>query len=171
MTDDTRPASGLPELDRLEAAGIHALPTFGMEAIRIAAEAIGYDCIRVDLDNCTDKAALLQRIAAELRFPTWFGQNWDAMADCLNDLGWLAGAGHVVILERADALRRAAPEAWRTALEVFADASREQAAHGIALWVFIDTPNEPPTEAAGDASRDAPRTTSIDPFDPASDTR
>lgn len=171
MTEDARPASSLPELDRVDAAGIHPLPRVGADAIRIAAEAIGYDCIRVDLDACTDKASLLQRIAAGLRFPDWFGHNWDALADCLNDLGWLAGAGHVVILEHADALRSVAPDAWHTALEVFADASREQAAHGIALWVFIDTPDEQPTADSGDAPRDESRNRSIEPFDPASGTR
>ncbi|MGL1832942.1 barstar family protein [Rhodocyclaceae bacterium SMB388] len=171
MTDHARPASELPELDRPDLAGIHPLPRVGADAIRIAAEAIGYDCMRVDLDACTDKASLLQRIAAGLRFPHWFGHNWDALADCLSDLGWLPGAGHVVILAHADALRSAAPDAWHTALEVFADASREQAAHGIALWVFIDTPEQRSTNAASDAARDAPCNNSVEPSDHASGTR
>ena len=44
---------------------------------------------RIDLAGCTDKAELLARIARTLRFPDWFGHNWDALADCLCDLSWL----------------------------------------------------------------------------------
>ncbi|WP_446686701.1 barstar family protein [Pseudofulvimonas gallinarii] len=31
-------------------------------------------------------------MAAVFRFPEWFGDNWDALADCLADLSWWLGA-------------------------------------------------------------------------------
>jgi hypothetical protein len=45
-----------------------------------------------------DKERLLQNIAAALDFPDWFGQNWDALEDCLSDL---AGEGYVLLFEQA----------------------------------------------------------------------
>lgn len=45
------------------------------------------------------KEALLTQIAAELDFPDWFGQNWDALEDCLTDLSWRNAAGHVLVFE------------------------------------------------------------------------
>ena len=48
-----------------------------------------------------DKQSLLNNIAAALRFPEWFGANWDALEDCLSDLSWHPAAGHVLIFENA----------------------------------------------------------------------
>jgi hypothetical protein len=36
-----------------------------------------------------DKQSLLQLIATMLRFPAYFGYNWDALDECLADLSWI----------------------------------------------------------------------------------
>jgi barstar (barnase inhibitor) len=54
---------------------------------------------RIPLYDATEKSALLRRIAASLGFPAWFGQNWDALEDCLTDLSWREGEGHVLVFE------------------------------------------------------------------------
>lgn len=43
----------------------------------------------------------VRAIAAALAFPDWFGQNWDALEDCLQDLSWRKAAGRVLLLEGA----------------------------------------------------------------------
>jgi RNAse (barnase) inhibitor barstar len=48
-----------------------------------------------------DKENLLRAIAAALRFPDWFGRNWDALEDCLTDLSWLPADGYVLVFEQA----------------------------------------------------------------------
>jgi len=58
------------------------------------------DLARVDLGGAAGKEALLARLAQALGFPEWFGGNWDALEDCLADLSWRAGAGHVLLIER-----------------------------------------------------------------------
>jgi hypothetical protein len=50
-----------------------------------------------------EKDLLLKRMAAALDFPQWFGENWDALEDCLSDLSWRNAAGHVLIFEGAKA--------------------------------------------------------------------
>ncbi len=55
------------------------------------------DLARVDLGGADGKDALLERLAPALGFPAWFGGNWDALEDCLGDLGWRAGDGHVFL--------------------------------------------------------------------------
>ncbi len=42
------------------------------------------------------KAALLDELAQRLRFPDYFGTNWDALEECIRDLSWLP-AGPVVL--------------------------------------------------------------------------
>lgn len=79
--------------------------------------------IRIDLEGCTGKADLLDRFARALRFPHWFGHNWDALSDCLTDLSWLPARGYRLLLSDPRAIRAAAPEALETALEILAEAA------------------------------------------------
>jgi len=64
-----------------------------------AARGTRLDLARADLGGVPDKETLLERLALELGFPAWFGGNWDALEDCLTDLSWRAGAGHVVLID------------------------------------------------------------------------
>ncbi|MBM4076765.1 MAG: barstar family protein [Planctomycetes bacterium] len=44
------------------------------------------------------KRELLRLYAEALDFPGYFGWNWDALADCLTDLGWFTEPRQVVIV-------------------------------------------------------------------------
>ena len=39
--------------------------------------------------NAANKEELLNALAHELRFPDYFGHNWDALDECLRDFSWL----------------------------------------------------------------------------------
>jgi hypothetical protein len=39
--------------------------------------------------NITSKHALLATLATQLKFPDYFGGNWDALEECIGDLSWL----------------------------------------------------------------------------------
>lgn len=67
----------------------------GDEAIRDATRGSRLDLATISLDGGKD--AQLQRIAAALGFPDWFGQNWDALEDCLSDLSWREADGTVLV--------------------------------------------------------------------------
>ena len=45
------------------------------------------------------KLKLLDALAKGLEFPSYFGRNWDAFNDCINDLRWLQGSRVVVLHE------------------------------------------------------------------------
>jgi hypothetical protein len=59
---------------------------------------------RVDVPAAADKTAMLEAIARAMAFPEWFGANWDALEDCLTDLSWREGEGHVLVIAGASAL-------------------------------------------------------------------
>lgn len=50
-------------------------------AARLAEHGIRAGVVR--LEAVTDKTTLMQAIARDLKWPSWFGANWDALADLL----------------------------------------------------------------------------------------
>jgi RNAse (barnase) inhibitor barstar len=48
---------------------------------------------------------LFDAYAANLRFPAYFGRNWDAFIDCLSDLSWIAEAEVTVAHEGLPSLQ------------------------------------------------------------------
>jgi hypothetical protein len=51
------------------------------------------------------KQDLLRALAVGLKFPSYFGYNWDALEECLNDLSWLGKGANVVLLHKHVPLR------------------------------------------------------------------
>ena len=93
--------------------------------------------VHIDLSACASKRDLLDRFAAALSFPSWFGHNWDAMHDCLTDLSWLPASAYRVVLSHPGLLRQHEPETLASALQVLADAAAFWATEGIAFTVNI----------------------------------
>lgn len=61
---------------------------------------------RLDSRNMTDATGLFSEFAEKLEFPSYFGQNWYALVDCLDDLhgSWHGNRPVVVVVEDADEL-------------------------------------------------------------------
>jgi len=133
---DGNPMSTL--LNACADAGLYRLPEGAQATLQSTSESLGFSFSRVDLAACTDKTTLLQRIAATLAFPDWFGHNWDALADCLADLSWLQGRGHVILIENVQDAQKSAQDQLETALQIFDEAAQRQRELGTALWVFVD---------------------------------
>jgi RNAse (barnase) inhibitor barstar len=52
--------------------------------------------VRVGADIST-RDELLDQIAIGLRFPEYFGRNWDALDECLRDLHWIEAMRIVIV--------------------------------------------------------------------------
>lgn len=128
-------------LTRLNLASVYHMPLDGEEALITAAEQNGYFVFRVDLAGAQDKKEMLDIIGKAMAFPEWFGHNWDALLDCLADLGWHSdkGAeGYLVILEHCDGIHGRAEAAFVETLQVFEAAANEWREQGIPFWCFVD---------------------------------
>jgi hypothetical protein len=66
----------------------------GGEAVEQVLGGANFDTAQVGLEG----GDALRAIARALQFPDWFGNNWDALEDCLGDLSWRGGEGHVLLL-------------------------------------------------------------------------
>jgi len=113
------------------------LPPEAAAALERLAVALGLDAVRIDLDGCADKAEFLERTAAALGFPAWFGGNWDAFFDCLADLGWRPARGHVLVFENTGDMRRHAPESLDTAITILNDAAAAWDERGRPFRAFV----------------------------------
>lgn len=90
------------------------------EDILDATAGSGLEVARIDLTGVSEKSVLLDRISAALRFPDWFGRNWDALADCLRDLSWSKARGHVLLFENTKTLNASDKAALIDVLEATA---------------------------------------------------
>ena len=121
-------------------SGIYRLPA-DAGTLREAARGAGLRWTVIDLQRARSKRALLNVLARVLRFPDTFGGNWDALADCLQDLSWLPEPGWVLLLRGAADFAAAAPDEHGMLMEILgvtADYWRRQGRVFIAL-VDVDT--------------------------------
>jgi RNAse (barnase) inhibitor barstar len=73
--------------------------TNGAEPVADAVRGSKLSFARIALHDVASKRALMHKIAATLGFPDSFGQNWDALEDCLTDLSWCDAQGHVLVFQ------------------------------------------------------------------------
>lgn len=124
-------------------AGVCFIDTAERLALFPAANGLDFASIRLDLGDCRDEAGLFARFAAVFRFPEWFGDNWDALADCLGDLSWWPARGYVLVLGETAALRRARPDAWQQLLDILSDSADSWRTAAVPFWSFVtDTADE-----------------------------
>jgi RNAse (barnase) inhibitor barstar len=70
-------------------------------------------------------ARFFDEISAALQFPDYFGQNWDALADCIEDMSWLRASAYTLLMTDADQLLADEPEhAFQVLIKTLARAAR-----------------------------------------------
>jgi len=106
--------------------------------LRAAATRSNLAWMELDTGAARNKTRFLAACARDLQFPDWFGSNWDALADCLQDLSWKAATGHVVLWRGAGTLASAAPDDFATALEIFRDAAIYWKKRGCVFIALLD---------------------------------
>jgi Barstar (barnase inhibitor) len=105
--------------------------------IEHAVRGTALDLADADLAGATDKESLLERLAPALGFPAWFGGNWDALEDCLCDLAWRAGDGHVFVLRNTQDLP---PDDLGVLLDVLAASAAYWAGRGQPFFAVLVDP-------------------------------
>ncbi len=91
----------------------------------------GWVAIDFDASAGQTKAQLLRVIGDAGQFPSYFGQNWDAVADCFQDLSWFDPTGVVVLARNGGQLAACCPDSTEILLDVLAEAAEAWAARGV----------------------------------------
>jgi hypothetical protein len=116
------------ELTAVDSVSVHFVAGALDEAALSGVTAAGIAFRQQDVTSCRSKADLLRQVARALEFPPYFGENWDALDECLSDLEWFAlGNGVVLTFVGAGALWRRLPlecgllvESWLSAAAAWA---------------------------------------------------
>jgi RNAse (barnase) inhibitor barstar len=82
---------------------------------------------RIDGAAARDADDLFGQFSDALRFPAYFGWNWDALSDCLRDLNWLPADRYLVVIEEPAKLLSGDAEGRRILFGILGQASREWA--------------------------------------------
>jgi hypothetical protein len=112
------------------------------DSLAEAATALAFAVLRIDLAGCASKADVLERFAQALRFPDWFGRNFDALADSLGDLSWLPADGYLLLIEHSDAWRQADDENFATLLDILNEGAASWGDQGVPFWALMPLPGE-----------------------------
>ena len=104
------------------------------------AEQAGWQCYCVDGTDIHDKATFLSRTSTALHFPSYFGHNWDAFEECLNDLSWErkeGSKGYVIIVDKIGEFAHAHADDWATARSIFTTATKAWRKNGMPMLIFV----------------------------------
>ena len=105
-----------------------------------AATAAGLALWRIDIGPVHDKKDFTGLVAKALKFPEWFGGNWDAFEDCLTDLSWHSAPGYVLVLEHSKHFGAGHKQEFITATEVLEGAASYWQEQGKPFWAIVSGP-------------------------------
>jgi RNAse (barnase) inhibitor barstar len=126
----------LPDLRDFDEAGMldyHGHP----DTVAAAADHAKLRYLNVDLTHAEDKATLFAALAKGLQLPEHFGNNFDALADSLEDRDWLGKRGCAIRLAHATHYRKTHPNDWRTLEEILSEASTFWRDRHLPFWVLV----------------------------------
>jgi RNAse (barnase) inhibitor barstar len=113
------------------------------KALQSAAKRAGFACFHIEGRNIGRKDQLLSHFAHALHFPNHFGDNWDALEECLTDLEWIDGEGYVIYYDHIDGLLAEHPDQFETLVEILRDAVASWKEDGTAMIVLLSGSKAP----------------------------
>ncbi len=121
-------------LKQLDKTGPYRIPANRLVFINAEADDLGFPIRIISPEKTVSTAEWLQQMGQALQFPAHFGNNFDALYDCLCDREIMPQAACVLILNRSEALDEEACDTLIAVLQAVADEWREQQRHFWALF-------------------------------------
>jgi hypothetical protein len=108
-----------------------------LESFRAAVSDEALGLFELDGNRARSKGDLLDQLADVMSFASYFGNNWDAFEECVNDLSWKSAPGYVLIILDAFSLVQHLPEEARTAIWILVLAVRNWWGRGISFHLVL----------------------------------
>jgi hypothetical protein len=89
-----------------------------------------------------DKSTFLMAVGEAFTFPAYFGYNWDAFEELINDLSWIPASwieatGYLLLYDNVHRFAAAQPEEWQIALSILQSACANWQREGIPFYVLL----------------------------------
>ncbi len=118
--------------------GIYRIPSrASLRAVQQVAGQHGWRIHRIMGRRIADKPAFLAESARSLHFPKYFGHNWDAFEESLNDLAYDTHERTLVLFDHAGRFAAAEPEEFATALDILRSAVEARRTSDAPLIVLL----------------------------------
>ncbi|OQA42798.1 MAG: Barstar (barnase inhibitor) [Chloroflexi bacterium ADurb.Bin325] len=118
--------------------GVYRLPArASLRTVQRMAAQHGWRVYRIMGRRIADKPTFLAESARSLHFPKYFGHNWDAFEESLNDLAYDAAGRTLVLFDHAGRLAAAEPEEFAVALDILRAAVEARRASDFPLVVIL----------------------------------
>ena len=108
------------------------------------ARAKGMAFFHLEGQKIEKKEQFLNHAAVAMKFPSHFGNNWDAFYDCLTDMDWVDTVGYLIYFDHTDAFASHHESQLETVVELFQDAVDFWKAEGKPMLVVLSGTNAPP---------------------------
>lgn len=105
--------------------------------LRAEADRQGWRLFVLDGSKISTKKTFLEKIARAIKFPSYFGMNWDALGDCLIDMEWSPGAGYILVFQSPERFISTSPDDWQVALDIFKTTTDFWQQHNIPFYVLL----------------------------------
>ncbi|MEO8740753.1 MAG: barstar family protein [Casimicrobiaceae bacterium] len=126
----------IPDLAQAAEAGVCEW-SGAPDALKSAAVGAKLKFALVDLHGVGSKSELMAALAKGLGLPDHFGNNWDALADSLEDSDWLGGHGIAIALRHTKTYAGAHATDWSTLSEILGEAAEYWRELHKPFWVFV----------------------------------
>lgn len=128
----------IASLLRSTAPGLYRWPTsLSAHDLAQVVDALGWRFFYLDGRRVRDKVSFLRVAAEAMAFPDYFGKNWDAFEECINDLAWASASGYVLLYEHVWWFACAHPTEWYTARSILQDACIHWAQQDVKFFVLL----------------------------------
>lgn len=113
--------------------GLYKVPTeVNIDELSSLCKEYGFQFFHINGNDVATKAEFIQTSAKTMNFPDYFGNNWDAFSDCIDDLSWLSADGYILLYTQPDNFANNDPSEWSIALDIFQEV--------VESWRETDTP-------------------------------
>lgn len=120
------------------APGMYRLITRAATSRLLTATALwGWQGIHLDGTMIDDRQSFLRQAGKALRFPAYYGENWDAFEEMINDLSWLAAPGYLLIYSQVYRFAAPQPSQWATARSIMQSAVDNWQAEGTPVVILL----------------------------------